>query len=328
MRLKTYSSATMAEAMDLVRQQMGESAIIVSTQKGGEDGGVRVTAAMKSAPPNENDLEFVGNSTFLGPIETLRQALLYHSTPKLLSESLLESVATIRTDDPIMAAAGALDARFSYSPLPESTGGKPIMLVGAPGAGKTVTVAKLAARAILAKKSVDMISTDTQRAGGIERLAAFAHILGINLKTADTPKAVKRAVETCGAGTLPYIDTAGTNPFSDAEMDNLSSLIGAAKAEPVLVLAADGDAMESADIAACFAALGATRMLITRLDITRRLGSVIAAADAGGLEFCDISITPHIADGLSPINSVSLARLIVPHDVQTELKSDLTEAVS
>ena len=86
--------------------------------------------------------------------------------------------------------------------------------------------------------------------------------------------------------------------------------------------------MESADIAASFATIGTTRMLITRIDMTRRLGSVLAAADAGGLKFCDVSITSHIADGLSPINSISLARLIVPHGVQSEINPHLTEAAS
>ena len=328
MRLKTYSSATMAEAMDLVRQEMGEDAIIVATRRGSKGEGVRVTAATESIPSIDIDLEAVGKVGRLGSLETLHQALLYHATPKLLLERLLEAAAAVRADDPITATAGALEVCFAFSPLPESGDGTPIMLIGTPGTGKTVTVAKLAARAILAKKTVDMVSTDTQRAGGIEQLAAFARILGIELKTADTPEAMHRAIESCTAGSLFYIDTAGTNPFSDAEMDNLSSLIGAAKAEPVLVLAAGGDALESADIAASFAAIGATRMLITRLDMTRRLGSVLAAADAGGFEFCDVSVTPHVADGLSPINPVSLARLIIPHDAQIEIKPHLSEAAS
>jgi len=328
MRLKTYSSASMAEAMDLVRREMGEDAIIVSTQKDGEGEGVRVTAALESARSNGFDVEASGGNPCPDSTETLRQALVFHATPTLLAERLLASAAAVLGDDPIVAAAEALDACFAFSPLPESAGGQPVMLVGAPGAGKTVTVAKLVARATFAKKTAHLVSTDTQRAGGIEQLATFARILGVELKTADSPEAMDRAVASCDAGTLLYVDTAGTNPFSDAEMNNLSSLVSAANAEPVLVLAAGGDAMESADIAASFATIGATRMLITRIDMTRRLGSVLAAADAGGLKFCDVGITPHIADGLSPINSISLARLIVPDGVQSEIEPHLTEAAS
>ena len=66
-----------------------------------------------------------------------------------------------------------------------------------------------------------------------------------------------------------------------------------------------------------FADLGATRLLVTRLDMARRLGGILAAADAARLSFSDVSITPNIAEGITPINPVSLARLIMPHTDET-----------
>ena len=197
------------------------------------------------------------------------------------------------------------------------------MLVGPPGAGKTVTVAKLAARAILAGRSAALITTDTQRAGGVEQLAAFTRILNIQLKTAHTTAELRRTVADRLAEDGPlYIDTPGTNPFSDSEMDHLSGLIRVAKAEPVLVLPAGGDAMEAAEIASSFADIGATRLLVTRLDMVRRVGGILAAADAARLKFCDVSITPYVADGLSAVNALSLARLIMPHSVETSFRTE------
>lgn len=111
-------------------------------------------------------------------------------------------------------------------------------------------------------------------------------------------------------------------------MDSLDQLVRAAGAEPVLVLAAGGDAMEAADIAASFAAIGVGRLVVTRLDMARRLGSLLAAADAARLTFCDVSATPHIADGLSPINPVSLARLIMPHTAGSGGTPHLSKAPS
>ena len=105
-------------------------------------------------------------------------------------------------------------------------------------------------------------------------------------------------------------------------MDHLSGLISEAKAEPVLVVAAGGDAMEAADVASSFAAIGATRVLVTRLDMARRIGSILAAADAGRLKFCDVSITPYVADGLSSINALSLARLMMPHATEPLYKTE------
>ena len=39
MRLKSYTAATMAEAMNLVREELGEDAIIVSTQRSSDGQG-------------------------------------------------------------------------------------------------------------------------------------------------------------------------------------------------------------------------------------------------------------------------------------------------
>ncbi len=86
--------------------------------------------------------------------------------------------------------------------------------------------------------------------------------------------------------------------------------------------------MESADIAASFAAIGAGRLVGTRLDMARRLGSNLAAADAARLRFSDVSITPQVADGLRHINPLSLARLIMPHTAQSHRTSHQNEAAS
>ena len=310
----------------MARQEMGEDAIIVSTQRGTGGRGARVTAALEEVRPKDAALEELYEEERPDAVATIRQALTFHGTPPRLAERLVQAAGALDTDDPILAFAGALDATFTFAPLPEPGAGRPIMLVGPPGVGKTITTAKLAARATLAGTSVRVITTDTQRAGGVEQLAAFTRLLKLDLETTDTIESLREAV--AAADHPVYIDTAGTNPFSDTEMDHLSGLVQAADAEPVLVLAAGGDAMESADIAASFAAIGAGRLLVTRLDMARRLGSILAAADAARIRFSDVSITPQVADGLSPINPLSLARLIMPHTPQSHQTSYQSEAAS
>ena len=117
----------------------------------------------------------------------------------------------------------------------------------------------------------------------------------------------------CKSDAPVLIDSHGCNPFDKQEMAHLASLVRCAEAENILVLAAGGDALETAEIAREFASIGATRLVITRLDMTRRLGSILAAADAGRLSLSDVSITPGVAEGINPINPVSLARLIMPY---------------
>ena len=53
-------------------------------------------------------------------------------------------------------------------------------------------------------------------------------------------------------------------------------------------------------------------MVATRVDLARRLGGLLSAAHAGRLAFAEVSITPQIAEGLTAINPIALARLLLP----------------
>lgn len=312
MRLKTYSAATVGEAMALVRRELGTDAIIVSTLKGEDGNGARIVAALEDRPEDDVPAS-VPDEAPLDAAQTVRQALAYHGTPRRLAERLAAAAAEIGGDDPVLALAGALDHEFVFHPLERDARALPLMLVGPPGAGKTIVAAKLAARAVLAGRPPNLISTDCKRAGAIGQLAAFARILKLELRPAETIASLIDAVAAGGPEFAVQIDTAGANPFDDDEMAGLQALIAAARAEPVLVLAAGGDAMDSAEVAAAFAQLGCRRMVVTRLDAARRLGSVLAAADAGDLAFAEVSVAPQVASGLALINPMSLARLMLPH---------------
>jgi flagellar biosynthesis protein FlhF len=204
-----------------------------------------------------------------------------------------------------------MDASFAFAPLPQAGPVRPAMLVGPPGTGKTIAVAKLATRLTRAGKTPTVITTDTRRAGGIDQLAAFTNILGLKLITSDDPDDLASAARAAGDNPV-IIDSAGSNPFDVLEMETLAEQVRAAGAEPILVVSAGTDPMEAADIAHSFTALGAGRLLATRLDLSRRLGSVVAAAEATGLAFSEVSISPHVGDGLIALNPLSLARLILP----------------
>jgi flagellar biosynthesis protein FlhF len=107
------------------------------------------------------------------------------------------------------------------------------------------------------------------------------------------------------------IDSTGVNPYNAADRRELSALLAAAGAEPILVMPAGGDALDAIDQARIFRDLGCSRMAVTRLDLTQRLGSVLAAADAGRLGFAEAGIAPEISNGMIPFNPVVLARRLI-----------------
>jgi flagellar biosynthesis protein FlhF len=128
----------------------------------------------------------------------------------------------------------------------------------------------------------------------------------------EDPRALASALAERRGAEQVLIDSAGRNPFSAGDMAELRDLLNSGNIEPILVLPAGGDAAEAVELSAAFREVGVTRLVLTRVDMTRRLGSVLAAAFGGGLKFSEVSVTARVAEGLTPLNPLALARLIVP----------------
>jgi len=205
----------------------------------------------------------------------------------------------------------ALAAALTFADLPTSPSNPPLLFCGPPGAGKTLTVARLATRLVLAGGAPLIITTDGKRAGATEQLAAFTKLLGINLIVACHPVTLGRALARRGDAAPVLIDTAGSNPFDPTDSEELAALATTAGAAPVLVLPGGMDTAESADLAAAYATTGATAMVATRLDLTRRLGSILAAASVGHLALTEAGIGPGAADGLVPLTPAFLAERLM-----------------
>ncbi|MHA1540308.1 MAG: hypothetical protein ACTSXQ_07520 [Alphaproteobacteria bacterium] len=318
MRLKVYTAKTMQEARQLVKEQMGDQAIIVSTGKGPDGRGVTITAAIEQ----DNALVYSATGTALTalnggalnvtPLEKISKALDKHGVPEELTSRILKTAACLETTNVTMALAGALDEIFNFAPLAESLLKEPLMLVGPPGSGKTVSLAKLAAKLMLSGYSTQVISTDTVRAGGLDQLQTYTSRMNMSMDQASTPLELELKLQHKTGNTQILIDSLGVNPFNPHDMEDLEALIGKADVEPVLVLAAGGDIVDTQEITEAFVAVGVKRVLITRIDMTRRLGSILSAADQNDLTFCDIGIRPEIIEGMTQINPVSLAKLILP----------------
>ncbi len=326
MRVKTFTADSTAAAMDLVRSELGDEAIIVATRTE-RDGTACITAAIDPAVPANEDFEEHEPLVFPGETEaTIRQALAYHGVPPWLSSRLAKASAELGATTVRDGFAEVLERHFSFAPLDQQ---KTLMVIGPAGSGKTLSVAKLCARACLEKRSVAVISADTKRAGGIEQLAAFTRILELDLITVGTPRELAQAVNKLQqGGRQVLVDTPGGNPLDEVDMANLGELVTAADGYSVLTLPAGGDPMEAVDIARGYADMGATHMIVTRMDMARRYGGLLAAAEGAGLSFSDISVSAQVADGLIRLTPAAMARLMVPHTEQPKPEPDPTEASS
>ena len=316
--------------MLLVREQLGEDAIIVDTQDAEGPQGARVTAAVERDEDPFEDLTAVG----IGVIEIITDALERHGAPAELTDRLVDEATMIEEADATKALAYALAEVFRFDPLPPGAADRPLILVGPPGVGKTVGCVKLAARAALNdlkdgqeddgpaqsanRLPVNLIGADKVKIGAMEQLALYAERLGAHMAVVSDGKSLAQTLEKLPKGEMVVVDTPGTNPFNLEEMAHLVDLAESAEMEPVLVLTAGRDADEATDLAKAFRPVGATRLLITGYDIARRLGSMLAAAQASDLPLSDIGRSPRIADGFQPLDAETLAQMLLPNSSKVQ----------
>lgn len=281
----------MTAAMALVRSNLGPEALILSTRR--VAGGIEVTAALESLPdasPAAPALNIARNA-----------ALGWHGVPPRLID-LLKSGELV----------DALPRALSFGTLPLGNAA-PLLLAGPPGAGKTLTTAKLATRLVMAGESPLVVTADGQRAGAPEQLAAYTRLLGLTLVVASTPAPLSRTLARRQDNAPVLIDTPGLDPFDPAAREDLLALAATAGAVTVLILPAGLDPAEAHELADAFAQAGATLLVATRLDLCRRLGGVLAAA--AKLTLTEAGVGPGAADGLRPLTPEFLAgRLTIPSD--------------
>jgi flagellar biosynthesis protein FlhF len=249
----------------------------------------------------------------------IADVLALHGVPAALAERVVIAAAASRDysaedgapsgapDDPLRDLAAGLADCLSFSSFAGLWRGGALALVGPPGVGKTTMAGKLAARA--RRGGPILVNTDAARSGVAAQLAEYSGVLGVTLGSAGDAQALARSL--AGRRRRVIIDTSGINPFDREAVSDLANLVRSARAEPVLVLPANIEPDEAVEIALAFRMLPIRYLLVTRLDIVRRLGGLLAAASAGGYDIVGGSVTPHFTFGLRPLTPIVLARRLL-----------------
>ncbi len=345
MQLRTFLAKDMKAALSAMRAELGDEAIIVATEKM-KDGSMLLRAGLERTqtapvaseddmPSSAPDPALVGGA--LGSFDArYREALVMrlrvpktdgpshahpfdrdqlasvlraHRTPDELSEALVEAAEESGIPDLTLALASALDRFMQGSPT-NADDRSGIILVGPPGAGKTAIAAKLAAQHRLAGTSVVLAATDTQTAGQMARLESFAACLDVPLVTASTPEILSEEVQEAGyTGAFLIADCAGCDPRGPLSPE-LVRYLSVGRLQIAGVVSAVCDAEEASDIADALAKLGATKIIVTGLDLARRKGALIALA-CSGLSVGQVAASPYLADGLETLTPLALSRALL-----------------
>ncbi len=338
MKMKRISAATIKDAMALARRELGDDAVLIDSQKAGS--GVIVTFAIDKADEQLFDEPLAAAETVVPftpaiqkpavsrvemkhPAHALvQEALTYHAVPSVLHTRLMEQAqqAALKPDSLIevaeQALSYALTANIRFNPIATTSKTAPtraLMLVGPHGAGKTSTIAKLATELTLRKQPVHLVSTDNERLGGAESLQILASLLKCNISVSDSRAHLKALLAKTQGKEWVLIDSSGANIYEFAQLKALGEFASLQGVEPILTCPAGMDPAEAMEMASVFSFVNIERMIITRLDAVRRMGSVFAALTTGGYALADLTNSAVPTDACQPISAPVLARLMLRH---------------
>ena len=348
MKMRQVSAATIKDAMVFARKELGDDAVLIDS-KNGTNGGIIVTFAIDEPDEVlfEDDLPpalaqpFAQTYADVLPfkpeipkpatrkvelshpaLDIISDALAYHSVPLLMAERLLRHVENQRlkpdalVDVAEQALAQALQATLSFQPLSMAEKTPParaVMLVGPHGAGKSSTIAKMATELTLHKQPIVLISTDTERLGAADSLHTLASLLKCEVVVSDSRQHLKNLIAKLVGKAWIFIDSTGANIYEFAQLKHLGEFAGLQNVEPILTCPAGMDAREAEEMAGVFQFLNIERMIVTRLDATRRLGSMFAALTAGGYSLANFTSSALPTEACQPVTAPALARLMLRH---------------
>ncbi|HZL60347.1 MAG TPA: hypothetical protein VFC38_11705 [Stellaceae bacterium] len=245
----------------------------------------------------------------------LAEVLRVQHTPQPLIERLIAAAASPERQEPAARLAHAIGIHFRFLSIDDALRLPALLVIGPPAAGKTMLVAKLAAK--LEPRRVLAVSAAAADAPGTRQLEEYMQVLGVSLAQIDDAEQLKSAVAGARRRTV-LIDTPAASPADAAATERLRALKEAAGAEAVLALPADLATEEAADLAHWAAGIGAKLLIATRLDLVRRIGGVLAAADAGPLALVGASVAPHFAYGLKALSGELIARRVLTGALDAE----------
>jgi flagellar biosynthesis protein FlhF len=156
-------------------------------------------------------------------------------------------------------------------------------LVGPTGVGKTTTIAKLAACAVMnhGPAKVALVSTDHYRIGAAAQLEHYGRLLGVRVYPAYDAAGLTQTLHLLREHHTVLVDTAGvsgTDPRLQQQMDVLreASTQGGARLRACLVLAANAQASALDESVRAYLPLQPSACIATKLDEAPSLGGLLS----------------------------------------------------
>jgi flagellar biosynthesis GTPase FlhF len=343
MRFKVFSAPSLHEALARIRREMGPEALILDRRQTRDADGKSIwhvhaaldhaSAAAPEGPqarPAQTPQNNIADAT-VKRLERIVKGLSSRETSSLraslsngreqvafdylISLGISASHAfDMASDFSSARAMGAKTIRWASRIDPEQ-GRNTLLFTGISGAGKTTMIAKLAAHYSMKGVRVAMLSTDCERIGGLEALAAYASTLGIPFFPLRQVAQVENIRSQIQTAQLMLIDSEGWSPRRDGGLKRQIRLWDAMDCtRRFMVLPANMDEEDGMQQLARLTTSKITDIAFSKLDETERPGKIVNWAITAGLPMSYCSFGPEVPEQMGWLTPQSLTTLLGRHN--------------
>lgn len=183
-------------------------------------------------------------------------------------------------------------------------------LVGPTGVGKTTTVAKLAARAVLrhGAAKVALVTTDTYRIGAQDQLRIYGRILGTPVFAVRDENDLELTLSDLANRHLVLIDTVGMSQRDKRVAEQVAMLCGEQRdVKRLLLLGAPSQGVTLEEVARAYSGPGLIGCILTKIDEALTYGPVLDVAIRHELPVHYVTNGQRVPEDLHLANATYLA---------------------
>ena len=250
---------------------------------------------------------------YAGPWAILYKRLVDSEVRETYAKDLLDKLKATSLASGKEISKAFLQGLADSFPVSTCETAKIQLFVGPTGAGKTTTIAKLAAYYSLEKKmKCSLITADTYRISAIDQLRAYAEIVGVDLRVVYEPSEIAAAVETCKYSDVILVDSAGRSQKNREHMEELAAFMRELKPDCThLVLSAATKESDLTEIASRYKSHGISRLLFTKLDETLKLGNVFNVVQTTGIPVSYFTVGQSVPDDIETAQSTVFVKKLL-----------------
>lgn len=190
-----------------------------------------------------------------------------------------------------------------------------IFFLGSTGVGKTTTIAKIASKLKLNKKSeIALITADTYRIAAVEQLKTYANILSVPLKVIYNPTELGGIVEEMQMYDYCLVDTAGRSHKNKEQLEDIRTLIEQvpiAERQVFLVLNAGTKYSDLLEITDVYAEMTDYSVIFTKLDETSSAGAMLNIHVKTKCPLSYVTTGQNVPDDIAEVNPQKVAKQLL-----------------